>query len=71
MVRKIFTPDKQDICFALPKDFVGKKVEIIAFTVDDAPEVTDVPITHFVSESILSKDWLSPEEDEIAFGKTN
>jgi len=26
--------------------------------------VSDPPMTHYASEKVLSKDWLTPEEDE-------
>jgi hypothetical protein len=57
-------PDNQNISIKLPKDFVGKQVEVIAFTVDEADNTaTDKIVTHFASEKSLAKDWLTPEED--------
>lgn len=67
MIRTIVTPDQQNISIKLPKSFVGKQVEVIAFTVDDANlEVTisDKPLTHLASEVVLAKDWLNAEEDK-------
>ena len=59
MIRTIVKPDNQDISIHLPKDFIGKQVEVIAFTIDEA----DKTLTHFASEKVLAKDWLTPEED--------
>lgn len=66
MVRTVLTPEQQDVSIGLPKNFVGKKVEVIAFTVDETEEVlsADKPFTHLASERALAKDWLNPEEDK-------
>jgi len=59
-------PDKQNISIELPKDFIGKQVEVIAFTVEEADgdlEAMDSTFTHLASEKVLAKDWLTPEED--------
>jgi hypothetical protein len=48
----------------VPHDYVGKKVEIIAFTIEEATSVVDKPLTHIASEKVLAKDWLTAEEDE-------
>ncbi|GGH02747.1 hypothetical protein [Mucilaginibacter phyllosphaerae] len=66
MVRTIVKPGNQSILIQVPKDFIGKQVEIIAFTIDEAEAKTinNVNIqTHFASEAILAKDWLNEEED--------
>ena len=66
MIRTVLTPDKQSISLTLPENFIGKKVEIIAFTVDDDTEanVLNEPIeTYQASEKVLAKDWLTSEED--------
>ena len=36
MLRKIFVPKENFYTLRLPDDFVGKTVEVIAFTTDDA-----------------------------------
>ena len=66
MIRTLITPDSQQITFQIPPQFVGKKVEIIAFTSEEA--VSEIPLNedkpiHFASETALSKDWLSKEEE--------
>ncbi|MFP5041395.1 hypothetical protein [Parasediminibacterium sp. JCM 36343] len=62
MVRTLVIPEQQNISLHLPQNFVGKKVEVIAFTVDETIE--EMPLTYFASEKILAKDWLTPEEDK-------
>jgi hypothetical protein len=50
----------------LPQSFIGKKIEVIAFVVDETNDLQIVkdPIqTYFASEKVLSKDWLTPEEE--------
>lgn len=68
MVRTLLTPQNQIISINLPKNFIGKKVEVIAFTIDEAKIKTpnlDTTVTHFASQEILSQDWLTPEEDLV------
>ncbi len=67
MVRTVVTPDQQNISICLPQDYVGKQVEVIAFTINDNIDSQlsmDKPITHLASESVLAKDWLTTEEDK-------
>lgn len=66
MIRTVIKPNNQTITIKLPENFIGKQVEVIAFTREEADETTELadrPITHFVSEAVLAKDWLTPEED--------
>ena len=66
MIRIIIKPDSQNISVKLPKNLIGKLVEVIAFKIEDADkasEIVDVTFTHFASEKVLAKDWLTPEED--------
>ena len=35
MIRTIVTPDKQTISFDIPKEYVGKEIEVIAFAIDE------------------------------------
>lgn len=35
MVRTVLTPKSQTIHFEIPENYVGKKIEIIAFTLDE------------------------------------
>ena len=67
MIRRLVTPESQNVMLQIPPQFVGKKVEIIAFTVDEAAtesSLKDQPVTHFASQAVLAKDWLRPEEDK-------
>ena len=63
MIRTVLTPDKEKISIDLPSDFIGKKVEVIAFTIEETLRDIDIPLTHFASEKTLAKDWLTTEED--------
>jgi uncharacterized protein involved in tellurium resistance len=67
MIRTIVKPSKQDISINLPESFIGKQVEVIAFTVEEATSETvavDKVFTHFASENTLAKEWLTAEEDK-------
>jgi hypothetical protein len=66
MIRTVITPQNQNISIDLPKYFIGKKVEVIAFTLEES--IVEFPlkskiVTHFASQDVLAKDWLTPEED--------
>ncbi len=66
MIRTVITPQNQSISINLPRNFIGKKVEVIAFTLEES--VVELPsnskiVTHFASQAVLAKDWLTPEED--------
>ena len=67
MIRTVITPEKSNISINLPESFVGKRVEVIAFTIEEAMDnfaSDNKTTTHFASEAVLSKDWLTPEEDK-------
>lgn len=67
MIRTVVTPHEQHIPLHLPPDFIGKKVEVTAFTIEDSfeePLIADKPLTDIASEKSLGKDWLTNEEDK-------
>lgn len=66
MIKAIITPLNTDLHFSVPENYVGKKVEVIAFIVDEPNDDlhSDITMTHFASEPSLAKDWLRKEEDE-------
>jgi hypothetical protein len=64
MIRRVITPKQENVSIDLPHNYVGKRVEVIAFTVDEATDASDITLTHIASEKILSKDWLTKEEDK-------
>ncbi|MBX3164140.1 MAG: DUF2281 domain-containing protein [Bacteroidetes bacterium] len=66
MIRTVLTPDKQNVSIHLPKNYVGKKIEVIAFAIEETVQQSEKEriLTHFASEKTLSKDWLTPEEDQ-------
>lgn len=69
MIRTVLTPENQHISINLPENYIGKKVEVIAFTVEEVANndtiITDEILTHLASQQVLAKDWLSPEENEL------
>jgi hypothetical protein len=67
MVRTLITPENTSISLEVPASFIGKQVEVIAFTVNDFVEENieqDETLTHYASQKSLEKDWLSDEEDK-------
>lgn len=67
MIRTLLKPESQNISIRLPRELVGKLIEVIAFSVDEAKYkfAIDVIQTHYASQNILAKDWLTPEEDLV------
>ncbi len=63
MIRTVIKPENQSITINLPEDFIGKQVEVIVFTVEEAENSIRQTLTHFASEVVLAKDWLTAEED--------
>ena len=66
MIRTVLKPKNQNVSINLPESYVGKQVEILAFTIDEAQETgtSKSTVTHYASEKVLSESWLTPEEDE-------
>jgi hypothetical protein len=64
MIKKLITVGNQNVFIHATKEYVGKQVEVIAFTIDETEEHSAVNkiITHPASEKSVAKDWLSPEE---------
>lgn len=66
MIRSLITPQNQNVSILISKNYAGKKVECIAFIVDESKVDTTIKetiFTHFASENVLSRDWLSQTED--------
>lgn len=38
MIRTVITPDKNFLSFSIPDKYIGKKMEVIAFAVDEPAE---------------------------------
>jgi hypothetical protein len=68
LLRTIITPIKQTITLELPEGFLGKRIEILAFPLKETNveyhNQNDPLLTHFASEPVLAKDWLTPEDDK-------
>ncbi|HLF63225.1 MAG TPA: hypothetical protein VI603_05720 [Saprospiraceae bacterium] len=59
-------PEQETISINLPKSYIGRQVEVIAFTIDGNINdmlLMDEPLTYLASEKSLAKDWSTPEED--------
>ncbi len=63
MLRTVITPETKKISLDLPEDFIGRQVEVIAFTLNDTIN-EEKTLTHFASEKSLAKDWLTEKEDK-------
>ena len=69
MLRTVIRPENRNISIKLPQNYVGKQVEVIAFTIDEdsvaETQAADTLFTHYASEKSLAKDWLTKQEDEV------
>lgn len=63
MLKTVLIPNNNQLVLDIPDNFIGKQIEVIAFAIDEAVVAIDVPLTHFASQNVLAKDWLTPEED--------
>jgi hypothetical protein len=64
MLKTVLIPSKNQLILDIPDNFIGKQIEVIAFAIDEvATSISDVPLTHFASQKVLAKDWLTPQED--------
>ena len=64
MLKTVLIPSKNQLILDIPDNFIGKQIEVIAFTIDEAvASISEVPLTHFASQQVLAKDWLTPQED--------
>ncbi|MGG7662785.1 hypothetical protein [Dyadobacter sp. BHUBP1] len=67
MIKTMITPENTRVSLVVPASFVGKQVEIIAFTVEESVDESveqNYILTHYASQKYLEKDWLTDEEDE-------
>ena len=53
MIRTVITADNKILSLPLPDDFIGKKIEVIAFTLDEAQK--DVSSASVSVENIIFK----------------
>lgn len=63
MIRTIIKPQHTDVLIQVPEEYIGKEIEVIAFKTEEATTGNQKTETHFASEKMLAKDWLTPEED--------
>jgi hypothetical protein len=42
MIRTLITPEDRNISIRVPEHFIGKQVEVIAFTIDENSELSSV-----------------------------
>ena len=67
MIKTLITPENTSVSLEVPASFVGKQVEIIAFTINELVEGSteqDHTLTHYASQQSLAEDWLTDEEDK-------
>ena len=66
MIKTIVTPKNNNLNITVPNSYIGKKVEVIAFILEEPGDEiinSDNSLTYFASEKVLAKEWLTPEED--------
>lgn len=55
MIRTVIVPNTQTVSFDIPMDYIGKELEVIAFTISEGLETVVLP-TKEVSFSAISVD---------------
>jgi len=73
MIRTIITPKNQNLTLNIPKDLIGKKLEVFVFSHNETKNIVaienalknDKIETHLASEQVLAKDWLDEKEDLV------
>lgn len=63
MVRTIITPKEKKISISIPNDFIGKKVEVIAFTIEEGNTTKLVSKNTFQGLSINTSDFKFNREE--------
>jgi len=58
MIRTILKSDKNSLTLELPDDLVGKTIEVIAFSIEDAKEKITKPVSN-KSKAVAFKDNLA------------
>ena len=59
MTKTVITPENNSILLTIPKEYVGKKIEVLMYAVDELSENSQQPKT-----MSLYKGLLTPEEAE-------
>jgi len=58
MIRTVIVPNTQTVTFDIPKDYVGKELEVIAFTKNEGIEAKELPKKE-VSFTAISLDTIN------------
>ena len=67
MIRTFITPTQSTISINLPEDFVGKKIELIAFSINEAIDgdiVMNKALPFEGNEKIPVKDMIPPDANK-------
>ena len=67
MIRTVFVPETENFIFSVPKEYIGKQIEVIAFAVDETKHnlhAKEITFTDF--DLHLPKDWKFDREEANA-----
>jgi hypothetical protein len=73
MIRTIITPKNQNLTLNIPKNLIGKKLEVLVFSHNETKNIVaienalknDKIETHLASEQVLANEWLNEKEDLV------
>lgn len=68
MIRTHTIPKDNKFLIELPIEYIGKRIEVIAFMMDEVEidsSSDDTVLTHIISEDVLAKDWNREIEEEV------
>jgi len=69
MIRTVITPSNQTVYFEIPKNYVGKKLEIIAFTIDEATQEPKKKNTMSQFWGVMSKQTAADLHQQIEISR--
>jgi type 1 glutamine amidotransferase len=71
MIRTVITPNTQTIHFNIPKNYVGKKIEVIAFAIDEAQQQQDILPVNTMAQfwGTISNETTKDLHEQIKIGR--
>ena len=69
MTRTIITPMQTDINLLIPREYVGKRIEVVFFALDDPKEKEFGDFLGFLPESESRKGWAKAAKEFSESGK--
>ena len=69
MTRTIITPTQADVKLLIPREYIGKKIEVVFFALDESKEKASGDFSGFLPESESRKGWAKTAKEFSESGK--